>query len=243
MPWRSRSLLLALLSVGYVLVAALRSSRGHDWGFLVLLASHLSSWSPGLAPHPLARRRLGEPGDPKRHARGLLRRCAARGRVDRSTRSRSFRCHCHHRNDGGLDGRAGRRRTHPPLGGLLAAAARSERLLAAGAVAIVGAFAAVVPSRRRLRRQPFLAARRGRNPGAGAAAFFLVVTIVATWHLRRVRRLDLGAAERLSAALTFAWVALVVGVPASLLRIAPASHVLSAAAWLVLSPPPGLFGP
>ncbi|HEX7466165.1 MAG TPA: hypothetical protein VF309_05955, partial [Usitatibacter sp.] len=31
---------------------------------------------------------------------------------------------------------------------------------------------------------------------------------------------------------TFAWVALIVGVPASLLRIAPASHVLSAAAWL-----------
>src|SRR5260221_4153891 len=38
MPWRSRSLLLALLSVGYVLVAAMRSSGGREWGLLVLLA-------------------------------------------------------------------------------------------------------------------------------------------------------------------------------------------------------------
>src|SRR5258708_39783743 len=38
MPWRSRSLLLALLSVSYVLVAAMRSSAGHDWGLLLLLA-------------------------------------------------------------------------------------------------------------------------------------------------------------------------------------------------------------
>src|SRR5262249_42956551 len=44
--------------------------------------------------------------------------------------------------------------------------------------------------------------------------------------------LDLGATERLSATLTFSCVALIVGVPVSLLRFAPTSHVLSAAAWL-----------
>ena len=91
-----------------------------------------------------------------------------------------------------------------PLGGLLAAAPRSERLFAAGAVAIVGAFAAVVPiSQAFFPSGPLSLPDAVETSSAGAAAFFLLVTIIATWHLRRVRRLDLGASERLSAALTF----------------------------------------
>jgi hypothetical protein len=58
------------------------------------------------------------------------------------------------------------------------------------------------------------------------SAFSLVVTIFWAWALRRWRRLDLGALERLSAALTFGWAALIIGVPASLIHIAPAAHVL-----------------
>ena len=52
------------------------------------------------------------------------------------------------------------------------------------------------------------------------------MTIVWAWALRRWRRLDLGASERLSAALTFGWAALIIGVPAPLIHIAPAAHVL-----------------
>ena len=234
MPWRSRSLLLALLSVGYVLVAALRSSRGHDWGFLVPLALPpllLVAWARTAPPS------RGEDWvSPV--TRSATRAAAFGGALLAATwiaphGAAPFEAVAAIATMVAAAAALVAVARIAPLGGLLAEAKRSERLLAAGAAALVGAFAAVVPiSQVFFAGGPFSQPDAVETASAGAAAFYLVVTIVATWHLRRVRRLDLGAAERLSAALTFAWVALIVGVPASLLRIAPASHVLSAAAWL-----------
>jgi transcriptional regulator with AAA-type ATPase domain len=234
MPWRSRSLLLALLSVSYVLVAALRSSPGRDWGFLVLLALPpllLVVWARTVPPargedwvSPVTRSatRAAAFGGALLAAAWVapvgaapFDAIAAIATTIASTAALVAVAHI------------------APLGGLLAVAPRTKRLFAASAVAVVGIFSAVVPiSQATLAGGPFGQPDAVDTTIAGAAAFFLAVTIVTTWNLRRLRRLDLGAWERLSAALTFAWVALIVGVPASLLRIAPASHVLSAAAWL-----------
>src|SRR5258708_1700472 len=234
MPWRSRSLLLALLSVSYVLVAAMRSSAGHDWGFLLLLALPpllLVVWARTVPPargedwvSPVTRSatRAAAFGGALLAAAWVAPAGAAPfdaiatiATTVASTAALIAVVHI------------------APLGGLLVVAPNAKRLFAAGAIAVVGTLAAAVPiSQTALAGSPFAQPDGVDATIAAAATFFLAVTIVTTWHLRRRRRLDLGASERLSAALTFAWVALIVGVPASLLRIAPASHVLSAAAWL-----------
>ncbi len=234
MPWRSRSLLLALLSVSYVLVAAMRSSAGHDGGILVLIALPpllLVVWARTVPPargedwvSPVTRSamRAAAFGGALLAATWIaptgaapFEAIAAVATTIASTAALVAVAHI------------------APLGGLLVVAPRAKRLFAAAAVGISGAFATFVPaSQAMLLGGPFTQPDAIDASIAAAAAFFLAVTIVTTWNLRRLRRLELGASERLSAALTFAWVALLVGVPSSLLRIAPASHVLCAAAWL-----------
>jgi hypothetical protein len=234
MPYRSRSLLLALASVSYVLVAAMRSSGGRDWAFLVFLAMPpllLVVWSRTAAPARgedwvspvtrsatraaafggalLAAARMAPPSAAPFEA------IAAMGTTIAATAALVAVANI------------------APLGGLLVVPFRAKRLFAAGAVAIAGTAAALVPlTRALLAKGPIAQPDEIDTSVAAASGMFLVVTIVTTWSLRRTRRLDLGATERLSAALTFAWVALIVGAPAAFLRIAPVSHVLSIAAWL-----------
>jgi transcriptional regulator with AAA-type ATPase domain len=234
MPWRSRSLLLALGSVSYVLVAAMRSSAGRDWAFLLLLALPpllLVMWARTAPPARgedwvspvtrtatraaafggalLAAARMAPAGAPPFEA------IAAIATTISATAALVAIANI------------------APLGGLLVVPLRSRRLLPAGAVAMAGTFAALVPlSHAILAKGPLADPNEIDISVASASVLFLAVTIASTWSLRRARRLDLGATERLSAALTFAWVALIVGGPAALLRIAPVSHVLTVAAWL-----------
>src|SRR5262245_38657970 len=66
MVLRSRSLLLALASVGYVVLASMRSAPGREWGIFVLLALPpllIVAWARSLPPargedwvHPATRR-------------------------------------------------------------------------------------------------------------------------------------------------------------------------------------------
>jgi hypothetical protein len=119
-----------------------------------------------------------------------------------------------------------------PLGGMLVVPERARRLYAAILVGLMGAGATALPL--------WQAAGGARAPTDAmveaaisiVACAALVVTVVAAFLMRRLRRFDLGASERLSAALVSACVATVVGVPASLLGYAPVSHVLTASAWL-----------
>jgi transcriptional regulator with GAF, ATPase, and Fis domain len=233
MPYRSRSLLLALLGVSYVLVAAMRSAGGREWGFLVLLALPpllLLVWAHTVPPargedwvSPVTRSaartaafggallvaaRVAPPDTAPFDAIAALATATA------STAALVAVAHI------------------VPLGGLMVPPRRTKRLWAAGSVAFSGiAATAVALTAAAQPDRPFSPAHADAAI-ALSAMFALVATIASTWLLRRLRRLDLGASERLSAAFAFAWVALVVGVPASLLRVAPMSHVLTGAAWL-----------
>jgi transcriptional regulator with AAA-type ATPase domain len=119
-----------------------------------------------------------------------------------------------------------------PLGGMLVVPERARRLGTAIFVGVMGAAATALPL--------WQTAGGARTPSAEVveattsfvAAASLVLTVLAAFRLRRLRRFDLGASERLSAVLTSACVATVVGVPASLLGYAPSSHVLATSAWL-----------
>jgi hypothetical protein len=234
MPYKSRSLLLALASVSYVLIAAMRSSGGREWAFLVFLALPpllLLTWARTAPPARgedwvspvtrsaaraaafggalLAAARMAPAGAPTFEAIGALATTIAATAALVAVANIA------------------------PLGGLLVVPAHAKRMYAASTVAIVGAFASFVPLSKAIFGKGLFAQPDEIDAAVTAAsALFLIVTIVTTWGLGRARRLDLGANERLSAALTFGWVALVVGAPAAFLRIAPSSHVLSAAAWL-----------
>jgi len=231
---RSRSLLLSLVSVSYVLAAGLRASPDKGWGivaFIVLPLGLLLVWSRSAPPArgedwvtPITRRsmracafgvgllaaaRVAPPHLPWFEATAVFGTSLAGGAALVALARIA------------------------PLGGLLTVPRGAERLHAAVALVLAGTGAALAPL-------------AGPNVSRGAwaepsvvdatcsvvATLSLASTILTAWRLRRLRRLDLGAGERLSAALTLGWVALLIGVPASLLGIAPASHVLELAASL-----------
>jgi transcriptional regulator with AAA-type ATPase domain len=220
--------------VSYVLVAALRASPSKEWGILALLALPpllLVVWARSVPPSRgedwvspitrtsmracgfggalLAAARVAPPGS------AVFDAVATAGTTLASTASLVAIARI------------------APLGGILVVPKRAQRPYAAIAVALVGALAtSVALAQAILPTGPFAEAWMVEAAATTSAAASLAVTILTAWSLRRLRRLDLGASERLSAALTLGWVALVVGVPASFIRVAPPSHVLPVAAWL-----------
>jgi transcriptional regulator with AAA-type ATPase domain len=232
-PWRSRSLLLALLSLGYVLVAALRvaPSGAALLGVLLLPPALLLVWARSVPPargedwvHPVTRSamraagfgmavmvaaRLAPGGTP------LLEAIAALGTGIASVAALVALARI------------------APLGGLLTVprSARQLRLaILGGVIALLAAGAPFEPSiaasslSSELATAPALAAL--------AATSALALGIFAAWHLRRVRRLDLGASERLSAAFVAANVALLVGLVAALERFGSAAAIMQWATCL-----------
>jgi hypothetical protein len=120
-----------------------------------------------------------------------------------------------------------------PLGGLLTVPRGARQLRMAVASGFVAALASAAPFEPSIAASSFsssLTATQG--VGALTAIGALALGIFAAWHLRRARRLDLGASERLSAALVAASVALLVGLVAALERIASAAPILQFAACL-----------
>ena len=120
-----------------------------------------------------------------------------------------------------------------PLGGLLPVPRTARQLRLAMLSGLVAALAAGAPF------EPSIAASSiatefptTQAVGALSAIAALALGIFAAWHLRRKRRLDLGASERLSAALVAASVALLVGFVAALERIGSAAPILQWAACL-----------
>jgi len=233
-PWRSRSLLLALLSVAYVLVAALRVApvgAAAVLGVLLLPAALLIVWARSVPPargedwvNPITRSatravgfgsavmaaaRIAPPGVPSLEA------MAALGTGIASVASLVALARI------------------APLGGLLAVPPSARQLRLAMLSGFVAALAAGAPF------DPSIAASSVSSAltttqaiGALTAIGALALGIFAAWHLRRKRRLDLGASERLSAALVAGSVALLVGLVAALERIESAAPILEWAACL-----------
>jgi transcriptional regulator with AAA-type ATPase domain len=233
-PWRSRSLLLALLSVGYVLVAALRVAPGGAaavLGVLLLPAALLIVWARSVPPargedwvNPVTRSatravafgsavmaaaRIAPVGVPS------LETLAALGTGIASVASLVALVRI------------------APLGGLLTVPRSARQLRLAMLSGLIAALAAGAPF------EPSIAASSvwsgfsaTQAIGALSAVAAIALGIFAAWHLRRKRRLDLGASERLSAALVAASVTLLVGFVAALERIATAAPILQFAACL-----------
>jgi transcriptional regulator with AAA-type ATPase domain len=233
-PWRSRSLLLALLSVGYVLVAALRVAPGGAAalvGVLLLPLTLLIVWARSVPPargedwvNPVTRSatravgygsavmaaaRLAPPGVP------FLEALAALGTGIASIASLVALVRI------------------APLGGLLTVPRSARQLRLAMLSGLIAALAASAPF------EPSIAASSvfsgfptTQAIGALSATAALALGIYAAWHLRRKRRLDLGASERLSAALVAASVALLIGFVAALERIESAAPILQWTACL-----------
>src|SRR4029078_1987912 len=146
MPWRSRSLLLALASVGYVLGAAMRSAPGRDWGFLGLLALPpllLVMWSRTAPPargedwvSPVTRSSM------RAAAFGGALLAAARGAP---TGAPSFEAIAAMATTIACTAALVAVAHIAPFGGLLAVIPRTKRLFAAAAVALAGILATLVP--------------------------------------------------------------------------------------------------
>ena len=227
MPWRSRSLLLALLSVGYVLVAALRvaPTSASVLGVLLLPPALLVIWARSVPPargedwvHPITRSAMRAAGFgtavmvAARLAPGgipSLEAIAALGTGIASVAALVALARI------------------APLGGLLTVPRSARQLRMAilgGVMAVLVAGAPFEPSIAASSVTSELTAAQALSALAALGA--LVLGIFAAWHLRRVRRLDLGASERLSAALVAASVALLVGFVVALERIGSAASVL-----------------
>ena len=228
MPWRSRSLILALLSVGYVLIAAIRAAPGSATavlGLLLLPPVLLLIWMRSVPPargedwvHPVTRSamravgfgsvlmaaaRLAPSGNPPFDA------IAALGTGIASVASLVALARI------------------APLGGLLTVPRSARRLRLALLSAVLALLATGAPF------EPSIAASSLSSElsatallGALHAIAALAIGIYAAWHFRRARRIDLGAAERLSAALIGQVVALLVGFVAALERVGSAAPIL-----------------
>ncbi len=234
MPWRSRSLLLALLSVGYVSVAALRAAPGGAavvLGVLLLPAALLIVWARSVPPargedwvNPITRSatravafgsavmiaaRLAPTGVP------LLESLAAIGTGIASVASLVALVRI------------------APLGGLLTVPPSARQLRWAMLSGLAAAFATAAPFEPSIAASSVFSGFSSTQAiGALAAMAALALGIFTAWHLRRKRRLDLGASERLSAALVAASVALLVGFIAALERIESAAPILQWTACL-----------
>ena len=206
-PDRPAGILALLLLPSALLVVWIRSAppaRGEDW---VSPLTRSAMRAVGLGGALLAAARLAPSGDPPFEA------VAALGTTMASV--------------GSLVALA----RIAPLGGLLVVSKRARRLHSAIAVGIVGAVATLLPLWQATTSSgPLADPAMVDSASSLAAATSLVLTVFAAFAKKRLRRFDLGASERLTAALTAASVALVVGVPASLLR-GPSSNVLQPFAW------------
>jgi len=233
-PWKSRSLLLSLFGTIYVLVAAMRASPDPGPGIVALLLlppALLLVWA-WSAPPARGEDWVSPSTRSAMRAVGVGGALIAAARVA-PTRSPPFEALAALGSSVASVAALVAVARIAPLGGLFIVPKRAQHLRAATALAVVGALACGLP---------FL-----QTPGAGghlsdfflidatsssAATISLIVMIAVAYQTRRLRRFDLGASERLSAVLIAGWVALLAGVPASLLGIAPSLHVLQLAAWL-----------
>ena len=120
-----------------------------------------------------------------------------------------------------------------PLGGLLAVPRSARQLRLAMLSGLVAALAAAAPFDPSIAGSSvFSDLTTTQALGALSAIAALALGIFAAWHLRRKRRLDLGASERLSAALVAGSVALLVSFVAALERIGSAAPILQWAACI-----------
>ncbi len=233
MPWRSRSLILALLSVGYVLVAAWRAAPGGSavLGVFLLPPALLIIWARSVPPargedwvSPVTRSAMRAAGfgatvmAAARLAPGgvpLLEAMAALGTGIASVAALVALARI------------------APLGGLLTVPRGARQLRMAMLGGVMAMLAAAAPF------EPSIAASSISSELSTAQALAalgatgaLALGIFAAWHLRRLRGLDLGASERLSAALVAGSVALLVGLVVALERMGSAAAAMQWAACL-----------
>jgi transcriptional regulator with AAA-type ATPase domain len=233
-PWRSRSLILALLSVGYVLVAAVRvtpSAAAAVLGVVLLPTAILLTWARSVPPargedwvNPVTRSAMRAVGF------GAAIMAAARIAPPGTSSLEAFAALGTGIASVSLLVALAR---IAPLGGLLLVprGARQLRLALLGAfIAALGVGAPFEPSIAASSISAQFSATQG--VGAATAVAALGLGIFTAWHLRRARRLDLGAAERLSAAFIAMCVALVVGIVAALERTGSAAPILQWAACI-----------
>lgn len=116
-------------------------------------------------------------------------------------------------------------------GGLLAVPRAATSLDAAGFAGFLWGIATALPATRALlppesvRLDPLAIDYATTTAGAGS----LLVLLAASWRLRVLRKLELGASDRAAGALSLAITAIAVAVPASLLDVAPPDRVLPVA--------------
>jgi hypothetical protein len=232
--FRSRSLVLALLGVGYVLIGALRASSDRAFGALVSLAlvpSLLFLWARSAPPTRgedwvtpvtrsalracgfggalIAAASLAPPGDAPFDAvvtaGGTIATVASLIALSRIA----------------------------PLGGLFLVPRRAEGLRVAWAMLGVGGIATAFSALRTLAPEGPVGPLAAELASASSATISLLLFMGHTSRLQRMRSADLGAHERLSAALKLSWAGLLLGVPISILSAAPASRSLTSLAWAV----------
>jgi hypothetical protein len=231
---RSRSLYLALLGVGYVLIGALRASSDRAFGLVVSLAlvpGLVFLWARSAPPTrgedwvtPVTRSAvracgfggalivaasLAPPGDAPFDAvvtaGGTIASMASLIALSRIA----------------------------PLGGLFLALRNAESLRVAWAMLGAGCFATAFSALRTLAPDGPIGALAAELASASSGTVALLLSIGHATRLQHMRRADLGAHERLSAALKLGWAGIAIGVPIAVMSSAPASRAINTLAWAV----------
>jgi hypothetical protein len=227
--WRSRSLLIALLATCYSVFAALRESpsAGPGWlGFLLLPIGLVAAWigtappTRGLDPIEGAVRRAARVA-----ATGTALLLAAwSGPAGRPLLEMTASIGAALAGISALVALA----RIAPRPGLLQPPRATRRLDAVALASLLWGVGVIVPAARVIAPErttlldplainyATLAAAAGTTGLIGAAAL----------RVRAMRRLELGVADRASAALALTWVAVALAIPCALLGIAPADRVM-----------------
>lgn len=229
--WRSRSLLISLLAFGYVAFAAMREAGGGGtrWVLLAVVPALLWVVWAKSAPPP----RGIDPVDPatRKGARvaaagGAIVAAAWSGPTDRALLDTAASAGLAMAASAALVALA----RIPPTPGLLQPPPATRRMDALAIAALLWGMGVAVPAARLFapERTTLLDPLAINYATAAAAIGSIGLIVAAAGRVRAMRRLELGVADRASAALVLSAVVLALAVPSALLLVAPPDRVLGA---------------